>query len=180
MNAIKNSAGGEIEHLTTATCWHLLEQSSLGRLAVVGADGIPDVFPVNFAVHDGRVYLRSAPGSKLLDVAARSGVAFEIDGSDGVSRWSVVLKGAAQRVDEDAEILGGGIEELPTASPTTKNDVIAITPTSVTGRRFRKQSAAATRIRRPAPVLPTTGTHETIRPPEDDGPIPIPHYPPLT
>ena len=91
-----------------------------------------------------------------------------------------MLKGTAHRLDSDAEIHGGGIEELATASPTTKHDFIRITPTSVTGRRFRKQSAAATRIRRPAPVLPTTGTHETIRPPEDDGPIPIPHYPPLT
>lgn len=193
MNATTSNTHGEIEHLTTAQCWRLLQESSLGRLAVAGPGGVPDVFPVNFIVHDGRVYVRSAPGSKLMDIAARPDVAFEVDGADGVSHWSVVIKGTARRLDEDAEISASGIAELVSASPTSKNDFIAITSASITGRRFRKRGSAATRIRPPAAVHPTTGAHEPVRPPEedewpvtkptppdDDGPIPIPHYPPLS
>jgi nitroimidazol reductase NimA-like FMN-containing flavoprotein (pyridoxamine 5'-phosphate oxidase superfamily) len=59
----KGDAQQGVEHLTTTECWRLLESVSLGRLAVEGPEGIPDVFPVNFTVHSGSVYLRSAPGS---------------------------------------------------------------------------------------------------------------------
>lgn len=173
-----------IEHLTTTECWRLLESTSLGRLAVEGDKGAPDLFPVNFTVHSGSVFLRSAPGSKLMDIAAHPGVAFEIDGEDPLSHWSVVLRGSAVRLDSDAEIHESGVEKLRSASPTEKHDFVRITPASVTGRRFRKGAASA-----PASADPvtTTGSHEPIRPPErgdqrpgraETGPIPIPHFPP--
>ena len=189
MTVTKSTANREFEHLETSECWRLLESSSLGRLAVEGADGAPDVFPVNFTVDSGSVYIRSAPGTKLVEIAARPGVAFEIDGADARSYWSVVIKGVARRLDVDEEIRESGVEELVTASPSSKQDFICITPSSVAGRRFRKDAAAM-----PAPVpaapAPTTGAHEPARPPESDtewpgsdriastGPIPIPHYPP--
>lgn len=182
----------EIENLGTAQCWRLLEEGSMGRLAVQGAEGVPDVFPVNYTVHSGSVYLRTAPGSKLMKIAERPGVAFEVDGQDGASHWSVVIKGTARRLDSDEEIHESGVEKLVTASPTSKNDFIAITVGSITGRRFRKRGSAATVVHRPTPQSSgtTTGAHEPLRPPEspadwpgrddggEDGPIPIPHFPP--
>lgn len=174
-----------IEHLTTTECWRLLESVSLGRLAVEGDNGVPDLFPVNFTVHSGSVFLRSAPGSKLMDIAAHPGVAFEIDGEDPLSHWSVVIRGSAARLDSDAEIHESGVEKLRSASPTEKHDFVRITPASVTGRRFRKGAASAPASA--APPLTTTGSHEPIRPPErgdqrpgraETGPIPIPHFPP--
>jgi nitroimidazol reductase NimA-like FMN-containing flavoprotein (pyridoxamine 5'-phosphate oxidase superfamily) len=186
------AAPGAVEHLGTAECWRLLERNSLGRLAVEGSGGVPDVFPVNFTVHSGAIYLRSAPGSKLMDIAARPGVAFEIDGEDPLFHWSVVIKGSARRLDSDDEIHASGVESLVSASPTLKEDYIAITPSSVTGRRFRKN---AEKERPPASAAAGTGAHEPQRPPEDPGqhptatgpapahtderrPHPIPHYPP--
>ena len=183
----KGDARQGVEHLTTTECWRLLESVSLGRLAVEGPEGIPDVFPVNFTVHSGSVYLRSAPGSKLMDIAARPGVAFETDGQDPLSHWSVVLKGTARRLDSDAEILESGVQNLVSASPTSKHDFIRITPDSVTGRRFRKDAAPSTQ--QPAPAT-STGAHEPVRPPEGEQgwpgserpsttkPIEIPHFPP--
>lgn len=179
-----------VEHLTTTECWRLLESSSLGRLAVEGTDGVPDVFPVNFLVHSGSLYVRSAPGSKLMDIAAHSGVAFEIDGEDPLSHWSVVIKGSAQRLDSDAEIHESGVEKLASASPTAKHDFIRITPASVTGRRFRKGAGASAETSSGGAAQTTTGAHEPVRPPAgDEGwpgsksapvsrPIPIPHFPP--
>ncbi|MGZ8804459.1 MAG: pyridoxamine 5'-phosphate oxidase family protein, partial [Microbacterium sp.] len=176
--------------LKTAQCWRLLEESSIGRLAVQGPEGVPDVFPVNFTVHSGSVYIRSAPGSKLMDIADRPGVAFEADGQDGVSFWSVVIKGTARRLDSDEEIRESGVEDLVTASPTSKQNFIGITPTSVTGRRFRKRGFAHQAVRTPTPARTSTGAHEPVRPVEGDrqwpgqgeagkaGPIPIPHFPP--
>jgi hypothetical protein len=182
-----DAAAGGIEHLSTAECWRLLERSALGRLAVEGRGGVPDVFPVNFTVHSGSIYLRSAPGSKLMDIAARPAVAFEIDGEDPLFHWSVVTKGTARRLDSDAEIHESGVDALVSASPTSKHNFICITPSSVTGRRFRKDAAKESS----APAASTsTGAHEPERPPEDPrqrpgsesaqegGPFPIPHYPP--
>ena len=176
-----------VEHLTTTECWRLLESTSLGRLAVEGSEGAPDIFPVTFTVHSGSVYFRSAPGSKLMDIAARPAVAFEIDGEDPLSHWSVVIKGSAHRLDSDAEIHESGVDELASASPTPKHDFVRITPASVTGRRFRRGVTA------PADWLggagTTTGAHRPVRPPATDegwpgsarpptGPVPIPHFPP--
>lgn len=180
----------EIEKLGTAQCWRLLEAGSMGRLAVQGAEGVPDVFPVNYTVHSGAVYIRTAPGSKLMTITERPGVAFEVDGQDGVSHWSVVIKGTARRLDSDEEIHESGVGKLATASPTSKNDFIAIAVGSITGRRFRKRGSAATVAHRPEPRTTSTGAHDPVRPPEtpadwpgrhaagEDGPIPIPHFPP--
>jgi nitroimidazol reductase NimA-like FMN-containing flavoprotein (pyridoxamine 5'-phosphate oxidase superfamily) len=180
----------ETEHLKTAQCWRLLEESSIGRLAVQGADGVPDVFPVNFTVHSGSVYIRSAPGAKLMDIADRPGVAFEADGQDGVSFWSVVIKGTARRLDSDEEIHESGVDDLVTASPTSKQNFIGITPSSITGRRFRKRGFAHTGVDPANRPRTSTGAHEPVRPVEVDrqwpgqgdaggaGPISIPHFPP--
>lgn len=190
MTGTDAAAERKIEHLGTAECWRLLEKSSLGRLAVEGPGGVPDVFPVNFTVHNGSVYVRSAPGSKLMDIAARPGVAFEIDGEDPLFHWSVVIKGAARRLDVDSEIHESGVEELVSASPTSKQDFISITPSSVTGRRFRKQDPDAVTVAPTTVIASTGGAHEPQRPPEDErqwpgsertedgGPFPIPHFPP--
>jgi uncharacterized protein len=181
-------AAQRVEHLTTTECWRLLESTSPGRLAVEGAEGVPEVFPVNFTVHSGSVYFRSAPGSKLMDIAARPAVAFEIDGEDPLSYWSVILKGTARRLDSDAEIHESGVDKLASASPTPKHDFVRITPASVTGRRFRR-GATASADAVGGRAATTTGAHEPARPPaEDEGwpgsgrpptrPIPIPHFPP--
>ena len=180
----------EIEHLKTAQCWRLLEESSIGRLAVQGAEGVPDIFPVNFTVHSGSVYIRSAPGAKLMDIADRPGVAFEVDGQDGVSFWSVVIKGTARRLDSDEEIHESGVENLVSASPTSKQNFIGITavvdhraplpqariraccgpPTTPrrTPRRAHTSRSGRSRSTASGPARATAAA----------GPIPIPHFPP--
>jgi len=167
-----------VEELPTAECWRLLEYAQLGRLAVDGADGIPDVFPVNFLVHSGAVYIRTAPGGKIASVTARPVAAFEVDGEAPAFRWSVVIRGAAHRVDDDADIRASGILELMSWSPTSKHQVIRLTPATVTGRRFRRR-------------LPDVPRHATVPVSHDIGkvaapgngheggkPTPIPHFPP--
>lgn len=153
-----------VQKLHPDECWHLLERAELGRLAVEGVDGRPDVFPVNYLVHRSSIYVRSAPGTKLRDIAARPDVAFEVDGEDIASHWSVVVRGTARRLDVDAEIEESTILDLESWSPTRKHDFVRLTSSSVTGRRFHK--------RRPLDEEP--------HPEPDAGhkPVPIPHFPP--
>lgn len=128
-----------VEHLSTTECWRLLEQGKLGRLAVVSRAGAPDVFPVNYLVHNGTVIIRSAAGAKISALTARPGVAFEIDGDSAASRWSVVIRGHAGVLDVDADIDEAGQLKIASWHPTVKTVFIRVTPQTVTGRRFRRR-----------------------------------------
>jgi uncharacterized protein len=128
--------GTPVERLDEDSAWELLRTATLGRLAVVAYDGV-DLFPINFTVFHRAIYFRSAPGSKLIDLAANPGVAFESDGISERLRWSVVVRGTARRLDSDTEIIESGIHTLKTAEPSDKWNYVRITPDTISGRRFR-------------------------------------------
>ncbi|MEO7007052.1 MAG: pyridoxamine 5'-phosphate oxidase family protein, partial [Terrimesophilobacter sp.] len=71
-----------VEDLSADECWRLLAAAPIGRLATAVADAATgelflDIFPVNFLIHDGAIYFRTGPGSKLREIAANDSVAFE-------------------------------------------------------------------------------------------------------
>lgn len=120
--------------LTTEECWDLLRSHELGRLAFHLADEV-HLVPVNYAVDDDTLLFRTAEGSKLLGVVMNPDVAFEIDEYDEDSAVSVVVRGRAEVLDEHDEHRA---EELPLRPwvGSLKYNVVEITPTRVTGRRF--------------------------------------------
>jgi len=124
------------EVLSEAECWEALASVDLGRLAVRAGDDI-DLFPVNYLVTDRLLYFRTAPGTKMIELTAEPRVAFEADGLLAGRRWSVTLKGIAQRLSSDAEIGDSGIQRLRSLEPSTKWNYVRVTPSAVTGRRFR-------------------------------------------
>jgi Predicted periplasmic or secreted lipoprotein len=125
-----------LTELDPGECLRLLAGERFGRLAVRDGDGV-DVFPVDYVLHDEAVYFRSGPGVKLLRLAEAPEVAFEIDGFGDGEAWSVVVKGTARRLDDDAEIAASGIAVAPSAHPTEKLNYVRIRPRELTGRRFR-------------------------------------------
>lgn len=74
-----------------------------------------------------------------MDITAHPLAAFEVDGATANSRWSVVLRGRAHRVNTDAEIEQSGILDLASWSPTHKYNYIRITADTVSGRRFARR-----------------------------------------
>ena len=184
-----------VEEIGTASCWTLIETHSLGRLAVQNADGRPDVFPLNYLVHDGNVFIRSAPGTKLRSIASHPDVALEIDGTDSGFHWSVVLRGEAKRMDTDSAIEASGILALESTSPTPKRNYVRVTPESVTGRRFRTRTSPASGPDNAAVSVastvagsrertPAAGDYDGVRESDavtdrvPDKPVPIPHVAP--
>jgi osmotically-inducible protein OsmY len=129
-----------IEELDPAACFELLGTEGVGRLGIQDASGV-DIFPVNYLVHDGLVYFRSGPGMKMIRLTESPDVAFEADGHDDEWTWSVVVKGEALRLDDDAEILLSGIRTAATAHPSDKFNYVRIEPRQITGRRFRHLDA---------------------------------------
>jgi nitroimidazol reductase NimA-like FMN-containing flavoprotein (pyridoxamine 5'-phosphate oxidase superfamily) len=99
-----------LEILDEAECWRLLTTQPLGRLAVV-IDGRVEVFPINYAVHEGCVYVRSAPGTKLAAVGGEA--LFEVDEASWMltQGWSVIARGDLAAVTAPEE--QAAAEQLP-------------------------------------------------------------------
>jgi nitroimidazol reductase NimA-like FMN-containing flavoprotein (pyridoxamine 5'-phosphate oxidase superfamily) len=123
-------------------CWELLGSQSVGRLAVaVGTH--PDIFPVNYATHRGRIVIHTEAGTKLAAAVLMGSVAFEVDeiDADAHTGWSVVVSGSAREpdtLDEELEMEALGLTpwaEVP------KTRFIIITPERVTGRRLPGRKA---------------------------------------
>jgi len=150
---------------------------------------MPDIFPVNYAVHGGAVYIRSAPGSKLLATTVHPVGALEIDGEDPTSHWSVVLRGAAESVETDSEIRAAGIRTLVSLSPTAKYNYLRVTPVSISRRKFAKRVRTRDAAQSEIPKVPAAGSEPASpeNPPETPRrgasrarqPVSIAHYPPL-
>ena len=125
-----------VEHrLSDEECWSHLARADVGRLAVHADDGL-DIVPVNFTVHDHALYLRSAPGAKLEEMAANPVIAFEADGHWSDGYWSVVVRGTAERLSHDSEIVQSGVLDVTPLSPTPAWNFVRITPNSISGRLF--------------------------------------------
>lgn len=177
--ASPSSASGAAR-LRTAECWSLLQIPQVGRLALVDGDGVPEIYPVNFTTHEGAIYLRTARDSKLRHLHLRPVAAFEIDGEDEQSRWSVVVRGAAGQLRDEDEIRRSGVMDVVSLTPTRKPYVIKITPHSVTGRRFAKElrPAPSARASGPTAAPKAAPTPSSRTPKRSERPDPIPHHTP--
>lgn len=123
-----------ITELSEDECWELLGNAELGRLAFHLLDEV-HLVPVNFVAVDGALYFRTAEGNKLLATEINTDVAFEIDRLHRDSAESVVVRGYSKHLS-DAEV--DALSDLPLRSwvPTAKFNLVKITPTEITGRRF--------------------------------------------
>jgi nitroimidazol reductase NimA-like FMN-containing flavoprotein (pyridoxamine 5'-phosphate oxidase superfamily) len=134
---MNTDATRHVEQLSLAECWELLDDTSVGRLAVDIA-GQPDIFPVNFIVDGSSLVFRTGAGTKLAGAVLGHHVAFEIDGVRAEDRtvWSVVVKGLAREITNMFERFA--VDDLPLypwiADP--KPNFVRIEPQLVTGRRF--------------------------------------------
>lgn len=122
--------------LSEEQCWSLLEGTQHGRLVTV-VDGRADIFPVNCAVQDRSILLRTAPGSKLAEMAVNESVVFEADGILSDQAWSVVLRGTAARLETSAEREAAERLNLKPWVPTLKEHYVRISPQELSGRHFR-------------------------------------------
>jgi uncharacterized protein len=125
-----------MEVLTEEECWQHLESQHIGRL-VVSIAGEPDIFPVNYVVHERSVVFLTAEGTKLAGAVLGLSAAFEIDAADPLfhTGWSVILRGRAEEVEKLDDIME--MESLPLQpwARGPKRHYVRITGT-VTGRRI--------------------------------------------
>ncbi|WP_208009788.1 pyridoxamine 5'-phosphate oxidase family protein [Nesterenkonia sphaerica] len=122
--------------LTEDQCWQLLEGTQHGRLVgVVG--GRPDIFPINIATHEGSVFFRTAPGTKLAEIAVNDQVLIEADGILSDQGWSVVVRGSARMLERSQEIAAAEELGLRPWVPGLKEHFVKVTPSEISGRHFQ-------------------------------------------
>lgn len=124
-----------IKTLTEDRCWELLSSHEFGRLALAVSCEV-DIYPVNFVVHQKKIYFRTAAGQKLSEVVISRKAAFEIDEvKDGVAR-SVVVHGNAQWLTSEADLAAIESLGLRAYAPTYKTNWVEVEPISISGREF--------------------------------------------
>lgn len=126
-----------VQALTKEECWKRLSENTLGRLGLHTAGEI-DIFPVNYVAVNDVLYIRTAPGTKLLELTVHPEVAFEVDHVDETFAYSVVVKGTAEELQHQDEIDWADSLPLVPLVPTLKYRWVRIRPTLLTGRTFRR------------------------------------------
>jgi len=130
-----------LELLTEAQCLELLGSAGLGRIGVSMA-ALPAIFPVNYCVHQGSIFFRTAEGTKLHAAAHRAVIAFEVDDADPVehSGWSVLVIGRSEPVAEVAGGEGSGPLPVRAWAPGQRDHLVRINIDMISGRRIRRDS----------------------------------------
>ena len=126
----------ELVELGREECLTLLGLESLGRLAVCGTQGAPDVVPVNFVMRDDVPMIRTHAGV-VFDHMTRGPVTLQADRFDWFHRtgWSVMVQGAIELVGGDFEERDG-IDRSDVWAPGDHPILVRIAPTRISGRRI--------------------------------------------
>ncbi|KQB84863.1 pyridoxamine 5'-phosphate oxidase family protein [Corynebacterium lowii] len=133
-NHDRDSSG--VQALSAEECLDKLRSISLGRLVVRRSEEM-DIFPVNYVVDQhGEVYLRTAEGTKLFSLSLNPEVLFEADEVRDGAAWSVVLRGTATALDNQADIDYADSLPLRPWVPTLKYRYVRITAEELSGRSF--------------------------------------------
>ncbi len=124
-----------LRELSRDACLELLDRTTVGRVAVSTPDG-PHVLPVNHAVVDDTLVIRTSAYS-ILGVHARGTIlAFEVDEVDHAGRngWSVVVRGRCA-VESDPREIAQLRGMLPSPWPAgTRSLLLRLPLDEVTGR----------------------------------------------
>lgn len=124
-----------LEVLDEDTCWELLAKEPIGRLVAI-IDGRIELFPINYAVDDRAVFVRTAPGTKLAALGGE--VVFEADDASWMMRsgWSVIVWGRLAAVTDTDELARAHELPLRPWSDTAKPLFLRLDAERITGRRI--------------------------------------------
>jgi uncharacterized protein len=130
---------GEFTRLDRAESLRLLAGVPVGRL-IFTINALPVVRPVNFALADGLILLRTAADTTVARKVDDMIVAFEADELDPAtcSGWSVTVTGRAAVVAHPATIARYQKVPLEPWAPGVRDQFVTITTELVEGLRVRK------------------------------------------
>ena len=133
--------------LAVDQCWRLVRDKVVGRVGFDVGRG-PRIHPINYAVVDDTVVVRTSEDSELALFSERFSagalIAFEVDhiNYELHQGWSVLMNGRVAPIDDDEERerLGRGWSPRPWAGGD-RDHFIRITPVEITGRRLGRDES---------------------------------------
>jgi nitroimidazol reductase NimA-like FMN-containing flavoprotein (pyridoxamine 5'-phosphate oxidase superfamily) len=134
-----------LDVLDREECAALLRSQQVGRVGL----STPLVLPVQFALFEGDVVFRTAPGEKLIAAVLGRTVAFEVDDFDVAAGtgWSVIVTGAAEEIVDKAELERVRELELHPWAGELRDRFVRIRTEEISGRRINPALDDATRLR---------------------------------
>ena len=131
-----------LEVIDREECEVLLTTQRVGRVGLGGDH--PGVFPVLYALLDGDVVFRTAPGDKLIAAALEREIVFEVDSfsTSEHSGWSVNVLGVAAEILHPAELGQAEALDLPPWAGEVRDRYVRIRARDVSGRRILPVSFA--------------------------------------
>jgi nitroimidazol reductase NimA-like FMN-containing flavoprotein (pyridoxamine 5'-phosphate oxidase superfamily) len=96
----------DLHELRYSECEALLRAGVTGRVAFVEDGGRPVIVPVNYAVVDNAIVIRTSPYGLLGMHARGTAMAFEVDQFDYTNHrgWSVLARGTSKVIKVETEI----------------------------------------------------------------------------
>ena len=131
--------GPVLAELSSAECLRLLATVAIGRISYT-RQALPAVEPVNFALDDGTIVIRTDAGGRLAAATRRAVVAFQADRLDQVlwSGWSVTVVGRCEQVTDAGQVARLDRLGLESWAPRATHHFLRIVPAIVTGRKLRR------------------------------------------
>lgn len=126
-----------LEVLDRSECIRLLRTVSVCRIAVT-LSSLPAILPVNFALMDEEIVMRTAPGTKLTVALRNTVVAVEADSFDEEEGhgWSVLVRGRSRELTRPEELEKAHSLHLFSWAGDLDH-FVAVQPHHVSGRRIR-------------------------------------------
>jgi len=122
-----------LEILSVDECLWLLQPGGVGCLAWV-VEGHPVIRPVNFALDDQRLVIRTGEGAIYTAATSNLGAAFEVDRTRNVDHtaWSVVANGTIRLATD------GKARQLPLRpwAPVASEHFVELSIADISGRRI--------------------------------------------
>ena len=127
---------GSVRDMDRRECWQYLQEHHFGRIAVATREDLA-IYPINYVVSSGRIWVRTSVGAKLFALLLDARVAFEIDGQDEDSAWSVLVRGVGKETELPPGLDLPETNERPWV-PGPREVLIELTATRITGRAFTR------------------------------------------
>lgn len=127
-----------LERLTREQCLELLQTVPVGWLAYCHA-GRPQLVPVNFALDQDEVLVRTGYGDKLAAAAHQVEMSFAVSSIDPGTRtgWSVTVGGPGRLLDDGVDLANPALAALTAWAPGDREFYVGIVVADVSGRRIR-------------------------------------------
>jgi nitroimidazol reductase NimA-like FMN-containing flavoprotein (pyridoxamine 5'-phosphate oxidase superfamily) len=133
----------DLDVLTRTECIQLLSGMRIGRLGL-SVSALPVVLPVNFAILNDFIVVRTGAGTKLEAAISGSVVAFEVGDVDEntMSGWSVLVQGIANPISTQEDLDRARSLDLRRWGDGPKDHFVRISTDIMSGRRILPRPTA--------------------------------------